>query len=115
MDNKISEEQWDQLNMRTPHFYMTGMKTITPENLNITPKNEKKIVITYADSFYNEGIKLNCGVLDKNYDISMINNDIQRVDGNIEISLENVGDDAIGLLLYSGNYGFTAALYNIIN
>ena len=114
LDNKISEEQWDQLNMRTPHFYMTGMKTITPENLNITPKNEKKIVITYADSFYNEGIKLNCGVLDKNYDISMINNDIQRVDGNIEISLENVGNDAIALLLYSST-AFTAALYNIIN
>ena len=114
LDNKISEEKWDKLIMRTPHFYLTGMKTITPENLNITLKDDQKIVITYDGSFSNEKIKINCGVMDKNHDISMINKDIQKVNGNIEISLENVGDDAIGILIYSGT-GFTAALYNIIN
>lgn len=115
LDNKISEEKWDELIMRTPHFYLTGMETITPEKYNITLKDEKKIVITYDGSFYNEKIKVNCGVMDKNYGVSMLTNYIQRVDGNIEISLESVGDDAIGLLIYSGNVGFTAAIYNIVN
>ena len=113
LENKISEEEWDQLIMRTPHFYLTGMETITPEILNIKLQDENKIVITYDDSFHNEKIKIACGVMDKNYDISF-NRDIQKVDGNIEISLENISDDAIALLLYSGNGGFTAALYNII-
>lgn len=53
--------------------------------------------------------------MDKNYGVSMLTNYIQRVDGNIEISLESVGDDAIGLLIYSGNVGYTAAIYNIVN
>jgi hypothetical protein len=114
LDKKISEEEWDQLIMRTPHFYMDGMKTITPEKLNIALKDEKKIVITYDDSLYNEKILVGCGVMNKNNEISM-NNDIQKIDGNIEISLENVGDDAIGLLIYSGKVGYTAALYSIIN
>jgi len=114
LDQKISEDEWDQLLMRTPHFYLTGMETITPEILNINPKEVKKIVITYDKSFDNEKIHINCGVLNKNLEINMINNDIQRVNGNIEISLENVGDDAIGILLYSST-AFTAALYNIIN
>jgi len=30
LDKKIFEEEWDQLNMRTPYFYLTGMKTIAP-------------------------------------------------------------------------------------
>lgn len=71
LDNKISEEKWDQLIMRTPHFYLTGMETITPEKYNITLKDEQKIVITYDGSFYNEKIKVNCGVMDKNYGVSM--------------------------------------------
>ena len=114
LENKISEEKWDQLIMRTPHFYKNGMKTISPENLNIKLKDEKKIVITYDDSLKDEKIGIAVGVMDKNYEVSM-NKDIKKVDGNIEISLENVSDDAIGLLLYAGNNGYTAALYNIIN
>jgi hypothetical protein len=114
VDNKISEETWDQYLMRTPHFYTTGMKTITPENMNLIPKNGDKIIITYADSFHNEKISLNCGVMHKNYEVSMINSDIKRVNDNIEISLENVSDDAIGIILYSST-AHSAALYNVIN
>ena len=100
--------------MRTPHFYTTGMKTITPENLNINPKDGEKIVITYDDSFHNEKININCGVMHKNFEVTMINKDIRRVNNNIEISLENVGDDAIGIILYSST-ALSAALYNVIN
>ena len=114
LDNKISEETWDQYLMRTPHFYTTGMKEITPENLNINPKNGEKIVITYDDSFHNEKININCGVMHKNFEVTMINKDIRRVNNNIEISLENVGDDAIGIILYSST-ALSAALYNVIN
>ena len=114
LDEKISEENWDQLLMRTPHFYSTGMKTITPENANINPKEVEKIVITYADSFHNEKINITCGVLGKNFEVTMINDDIKRVNDNIEISLENVADDAIGIIIYTST-AFSAALYNVVN
>ena len=114
LDNKISEEKWDQLIMRTPHFYLNGFITITPENLNINLKDEKKIVITYSDSLKNENVKIGCGVVGKDHGITM-NRDIKEVDGGFEISLENVDNDAMGLLIYSGDIGYTSALYNIVN
>jgi len=114
LDNKISEEKWDQWLMITPHFYTTGMKSITPENMNINPKDGGKIVITYDESLHNEKIKINCGVLNKNLEVISINKDVQRVDDNIEISLENIGDDVIGIAIFSST-DFSAAIYNVIN
>ena len=98
----------------TPHFYTTGMKTITPENMNIKPKDGEKIIITYDESLHNEKIKINYGFLNKNLEDININNDIRRVNDNIEISLENIGDDAIGIVIFSST-DFSAAIYNVIN
>jgi len=100
--------------MRTPHFYTTGMKEITPENMNIRPKDGEKNVITYDESFHNKKIIINCGYLTKTLEVIMINNDILRVNNNIEISLENFGDDAIGIALFTST-SFSAAIYNVVN
>ena len=100
--------------MRTPHFYTTGMKEITPENMNIRPKDGEKIVITYDESFHNEKIIINWGYLTKTLEVIMINNDIRRVNNKIEISLENVGNDAIGIALFTST-AFSAAIYNVVN
>ena len=101
--------------MRTPRYYLNGMIAITPESLNINLKDEKKIVINYDDSIKDEEIKIALGIINKNYERIVNQKDIKKENGIVEISLENVGDDTIGLLVYSGNHLLTAAIYNKTN
>ena len=101
--------------MRTPHYYLDGMKTITPENYKLNLKSEKKIVINYDDSIKDEQIRIALGILKKNYERIVTQKDIKKENGIVEISLENVDDDTIGLLVYSGEHLLTAAIYNTTN
>ena len=101
--------------MRTPRYYLNGMISITPESLNINLKDEKKIVINYDDSIKDEEIKIALGIINKNYERIVNQKDIKKENGIVEISLENVGDDTNGLLVYSGDHLLTAAIYNKTN
>jgi transglutaminase/protease-like cytokinesis protein 3 len=115
LENKISEEKWDQLIMRTPRYYLNGMISITPESLNINLKDEKKIVINYDDSIKDEEIKIALGIINKNYERIVNQKDIKKENGIVEISLENVDDDTIGLLVYTGDHLLTSVIYNKTN